>query len=88
MDHTKYLLAICTSIILTGCATVPGERTALLSTDEVMSFKTECKYKDSQLEFLRKQFITDRSYVPNKGIDMQFHNGIVRRKMRSLEQWC
>lgn len=88
MDYKKHLLAICSSLSLIGCATAPGEYTAILPTDEIAQFRSDCKNKESQLAFLQKQYITDRTILPSTGIDYKYHNAIVRRKMRSLEQWC
>jgi hypothetical protein len=65
MDCKKHLLATCALMLLVGCATHPGQTTVIMPTKDLMTYKSDCKQKESQKEFLQKQMVGSETLSDN-----------------------
>jgi len=59
MDYKKHLctasIIAAASLILTGCASAPGTRVALMPLQDLEKFVVDCNNKDEQIAFLKRQ---------------------------------
>jgi hypothetical protein len=66
MDCKKHLFAACALMLLVGCATHPGQSTVIMPTRDIMTYQSDCKQKESQKEFLRKQMVGSETLSDNR----------------------
>jgi hypothetical protein len=66
MDCKKHLLATCALMLLVGCASQPGQKTVIMPTKDLMSYRADCNNMESQKEFLEKQKVTSETISDNR----------------------
>ena len=66
MDYKKHLFATCALMLLVGCASQPGKHTVIMPTQDLMHYRTDCKIKESQKEFLEKQMVGSATLSDNR----------------------